>query len=192
PDQGTIYIDQEPIVSYPIDTLRKSIGYVPQSPLLFSGSIRENIAWGKKGATLDEVKQAAKDAKIHDTITNLTDQYETRVGQRGVNLSGGQKQRISIARALIRNPKILMLDDSTSALDLQTEAKLLEAIQTYQCTTFMITQKISTAQQADYILLFDEGRILAGGTHEELLQTSALYHEIVNSQMGKEYEYEGH
>jgi len=192
PDQGTIYIDQEPIVSYPIDTLRKSIGYVPQSPLLFSGSIRENIAWGKKGATLDEVKQAAKDAQIHDTITNLTDEYETRVGQRGVNLSGGQKQRISIARALIRNPKILMLDDSTSALDLQTEAKLLEAIQTYQCTTFMITQKISTAQQADHILLFDEGRILAGGTHEELLQTSALYHEIVNSQMGKEYEYEGH
>lgn len=191
PDQGIITIDNKPLSSYPVETLRKSIGYVPQSPLLFSGSIRDNIAWGKNGASLDEVKQAAADAQIHDTIMELPDEYETRVGQRGVNLSGGQKQRISIARALIRKPKILMLDDSTSALDLQTEAKLLDAIQTYQCTTLMITQKIATARQADHILLFDDGRVLASGTHQDLLKTSELYRDIVRSQSGKEYENAG-
>ncbi len=184
---GEIYIDDQPIHSYSFEQLRGSIGFVPQSPLLFSGTIFDNIAWGKKGATLEEVMQAAKDAQIHETIMELPNQYETKVGQKGVNLSGGQKQRISIARALVRKPKILMLDDSTSALDLATESRLLDAIRNYQCTIIIITQKISTASKADQILLMDEGEILALGTHEELLMTSDLYQQIVESQLGKEY-----
>lgn len=184
---GEVLVDDKPIASYTLDNLRGSIGYVPQSPLLFTGSITDNIAWGKNGASTEEIIQAAKDAQIHDTIMELSHQYETKVGQKGVNLSGGQKQRISIARALIRNPKLLMLDDSTSALDLATEDRLLEAIQHYDCTTLIITQKISTAISADRILLMDEGKVLVTGTHKELLEQSELYQQIVASQFGKEY-----
>src|SRR5699024_10287000 len=156
PTQGEIFIDDRPAKEYSFIVLRNSIGYVPQSPLLFSGTIRDNIAWGKDHATDEEIIQAAMDAQIHETIMGLPNEYETRVGQKGVNLSGGQKQRISIARALIRKPKFLMLDDSTSALDLATEARLLKAIEKYHCTMMMITQKISTAITADRILLMDE------------------------------------
>ncbi|GGA74241.1 ABC transporter ATP-binding protein [Ornithinibacillus halotolerans] len=184
---GELYIDDKPISSYKLDNLRKSIGYVPQSPLLFSGPIIDNIAWGKDNATHDEVLKAASDAQIHQTIMDLPNQYQTQIGQKGVNLSGGQKQRISIARALIRKPRILMLDDSTSALDLATEARLLEAIQDDLNTLFIITQKISTAMKADRILLLDEGKMLSIGTHEELLKESELYQRIVESQFGKEY-----
>lgn len=184
---GEILIDDKPISSYKLETLRKSIGYVPQSPLLFSGPIIDNISWGKDDATKEEIYKAAKNAQIHDTIMELPNQYQTQIGQKGVNLSGGQKQRISIARALIRKPKILMLDDSTSALDLATESKLLAAIQDDLNTLFIITQKISTAMNADRILLIDEGKMLYIGTHEELLQDSELYQRIVESQFGKEY-----
>ena len=184
-NEGAIAIDNKPITAYTLDQLRGSIGYVPQTPLLFTGSITDNIAWGKQNATADEITQAAKDAQIHDTIMTLSEQYDTKVGQKGVNLSGGQKQRISIARALIRKPKILMLDDSTSALDLATESRLLEAISGYHCTTLIITQKISTASSADRILLMDDGHLLAIGTHPELLELSELYREIVESQFGK-------
>lgn len=184
---GEILVDGKPITDYSFDQIRGSIGYVPQSPLLFTGTIADNIAWGKKDATKDEIIQAAKDAQIHSTIMDLPNQYETRVGQKGVNLSGGQKQRVSIARALIRKPKILMLDDSTSALDLATESRLLDAIGNYQCTLFIITQKISTASTADRILLMDDGKILDIGTHEELLKNSGLYQRVVESQFGKEY-----
>jgi ATP-binding cassette subfamily B protein len=189
PSGGKIFIDDREITSFEIDELRGSIGYVPQSPLLFTGSISDNIAWGKNGATKAEIVEAAIDAQIHDTIMELPNQYETKIGQKGVNLSGGQKQRISIARALIRKPKILMLDDSTSALDLATESRLLQAIRDYQCTTLIITQKISTAKSADRILLMDEGEILDIGTHDELLTSSVLYKQIVESQFGKEYAY---
>ncbi len=125
PSNGTIYIDNQKIEEIPLEFLRKQIGYVPQQSLLFSGTIKENIMWGNPSATFDEVVKAAKDAQIHDTIMLLSNQYDARIGQKGINLSGGQKQRLSIARALVRNPKILLLDDSTSALDLKTEKQLL-------------------------------------------------------------------
>lgn len=187
PQKGKILLDDKPITSYRLNELRRSIGYVPQTPLLFGGSVHDNIAWGKNNASRDDIIQAAKDAQIHDTILDLDEGYDTKVGQKGVNLSGGQKQRLSIARALIRYPKMLMLDDSTSALDLATEGRLLDAIQKYDCTTLIITQKISTAINADRILLLDSGEILATGTHEELLNDSTLYTRIVASQFGKEY-----
>lgn len=186
PDEGVIYLDDRPLVSYDLRILRNSVGYVPQSPLLFTGTIKENIAFGKEDAEENEVIQAAKDAQIHDYIDRLPNKYDTVVGQRGVNLSGGQKQRISIARALIRQPKILMFDDSTSALDALTEANLLRALRKYDCTTLMITQKISTAKRADRVLLLDEGTVLAIGSHDELLQQSHLYRRIAASQFEKE------
>lgn len=185
-DSGLITIDGIDIRKLPLDDLRHLIGYVPQDTMLFSGTIRDNIAWGKTDATLEEIEQAARDAQIHETILKLPKGYDTMVGQRGINLSGGQKQRISIARALVRRPRILLLDDSTSALDMRTEAALLRSLSGYSCTTLMITQKISTAVHADAIILLDEGRVLAQGRHETLLESSALYRKIVESQVGKE------
>jgi len=129
--------------------------------------------------------KAASDAQIHETIEKLPDRYNTLLGQKGVNLSGGQKQRLSIARALIKNPRILLLDDSTSALDLKTEAKLLDSITKYHCTTVIITQKISTAKEADKILLLEEGSLIGSGDHEYLLNHSALYQAIYESQFGE-------
>jgi len=188
-DDGKVIIDGEPITKYKLKDLRNSIGYVPQSPLLFTGSVAENIAWGKEDASMEEIEQAAKDAQIHDLIMNLPKKYDTNISQRGVNLSGGQQQRISIARALIRNPKILMFDDSTSALDLATESRLLDALDKYDSSKLIITQKIATAIRADRILLMDHGELLALGTHKELLETSDLYKEIVKSQFGEEFPY---
>lgn len=184
---GDILIDDKPISTFTEENLRQGIGYVAQDPLLFSGTIKDNIAWGKKNATMDDIIRAAKDAQIHETILELPDGYNTKVGQKGVNLSGGQKQRLSIARALIRQPKILMLDDSTSALDLTTESRLLQRIATYKCTMMIITQKISSARKSDRILLLQDGEMLAFGTHEELLYQSALYQKMVESQFGKEF-----
>ncbi|OIU70521.1 ABC transporter ATP-binding protein [Rossellomorea aquimaris] len=183
--EGEIKIDGHPLQSFTLENLRKSIGYVPQEAVLFSGSVRENLLWGKEHASDEEMIQAAKDAQIHDTIENLKDGYDTELGQKGVNLSGGQKQRLSIARALIRRPKILLLDDSTSALDLKTEAKLLEAIKKYDCTTIIITQKISTAMESDAILLLEDGVVIGNGSHDTLLKESGLYQRIYQSQFGE-------
>ncbi|MGD6776890.1 ABC transporter ATP-binding protein [Sutcliffiella horikoshii] len=185
-DQGVIRVDGKDLTDLSLKKLRKQIGYVPQEALLFSGTVKENIAWGKEDASLEEIIQVAKDAQIHETIDRLPKKYETVLGQKGVNLSGGQKQRLSIARALVRKPKILMLDDSTSALDLKTEAKLLAAIKKYQCTMFIVTQKVSTAMEADKILLIEDGRLLEEGSHEKLLATSELYQKIYQSQFGTE------
>jgi ATP-binding cassette, subfamily B, multidrug efflux pump len=183
--EGEIKIDGHSLRSITLDNLRKGIGYVPQEAVLFSGSVRENLLWGKEKASEEDIIQAAKDAQIHDTIEDLKDGYDTTLGQKGVNLSGGQKQRLSIARALIRRPKILLLDDSTSALDLKTEAKLLEAIKKYECTTIIITQKISTAMESDTILLLEDGVMIGNGSHETLLNESPLYQRIYQSQFGE-------
>ncbi|MDW7613955.1 ABC transporter ATP-binding protein [Peribacillus simplex] len=185
-ESGSILIDDQNVKDIPLNSLRKRIGYVPQEALLFSGTINNNIAWGKEGASMGEIMAAAMDAQVHETVMKLPKQYETRLGQKGVNLSGGQKQRLSIARALVRRPKILLLDDSTSALDLKTESKLLAALKTYTCTTLIITQKISTAIEADKILLLENGQVLALGKHQDLIQTSDLYRKIVHSQFGEE------
>lgn len=188
-NSGNIYINDTNIQSLSLKQLRTSIGYVAQHATLFSGTIADNIRFGKENASLEEVVAAAKAAQIHETISSFPQQYDSIVGQKGVNLSGGQKQRISIARAFVRQPKILMLDDSTSALDVATEAKLLHEIAKFDCSTFLITQKIKTAQQADRILLLDAGNMLAIGTHEELMETSLLYQDIIQSQMEKEIAY---
>ncbi|MDL0435620.1 MULTISPECIES: ABC transporter ATP-binding protein [unclassified Niallia] len=186
PTKGAVYMDDTDITDYDLDSLRKQIGYVPQVSLLFTGTIKENIMWGNPFASDEMIVKAAKDAQIHETIMKLPKKYETRIGQKGINLSGGQRQRLSIARALVRNPKILLLDDSTSALDLQTEKELLQAISTYNATVLLITQKISTARKANRILLMEEGKILAYAHHEQLLKENKLYLQIVESQLGKE------
>ncbi|MGM0852212.1 MAG: ABC transporter ATP-binding protein [Bacillota bacterium] len=184
--EGSVELDGQSIRSISLDHVRKNIGYVPQEAVLFSGSVSENLLWGKEDATREEMIQAAKDAQIHETILNLPHGYDTVLGQKGVNLSGGQKQRLSIARALIRKPKILLLDDSTSALDLKTESKLLQALKQYECTTMIITQKISTAMESDTILLLEDGVLIGEGNHTTLLEDSSLYQRIFQSQFGEE------
>lgn len=186
PYDGEVLIDGRNIKEIQLDKLRKIIGVVPQEAHLFTGTVRENIAWGKANASHDDIVEAAENAQIHDTIMKLPLQYDTMIGQKGVNLSGGQKQRLSIARALVRKPRILLLDDSTSALDLQTEADLLEALKQYSCTTLIITQKISTAKKADLILLIEDGKLIAKGTHEQLVKSNLLYQKIYQSQFGEE------
>ncbi|WYP27582.1 ABC transporter ATP-binding protein [Alkalihalobacillus sp. FSL W8-0930] len=186
PTSGRILIDGSNINEFDLRTLRHTIGYVSQQTMLFSGSIRENISWGKPDATMEEIIQATEAAQIHDTISKLPDGYETRIGQRGVNLSGGQKQRIAIARALLRKPAILLLDDSTSALDNKTEAAFFKALRQYPCTTILITQKLSTAMAADSILLLEHGELVDEGRHKHLLATSAFYQELYYSQYRKE------
>ncbi|WP_440960411.1 ABC transporter ATP-binding protein [Paenibacillus nitricinens] len=180
---GIIRIDGQKSTDIDISRLRRSIGYVPQELQLFSGSIRDNIAWGNEYATQEQIEHAAAAAQIHATVMDLPKGYDTMLGQRGVNLSGGQKQRLTIARALVRKPAILILDDSTSALDAVTEGLLLEALKEISCTTFLITQKISSTASADLILLLDEGRLIGKGTHEELMTSSALYRKIYESQV---------
>ena len=180
--EGTILIDGIDVKEWPLKELRKIIGLVPQQSILFTGSIEENLGWGDQSATEELLREAANQAQIHDSIEQFPDQYNTRVGQKGVNLSGGQKQRLSIARALVRKPEILLLDDSTSALDVSTENALWEALEEENATMLVITQKIRTAKGADYILLLEEGQVSAYGTHDELLKDSSLYKAIAESQ----------
>lgn len=179
---GQVTVEGVPIAQWPVAALREKIGFVPQRSLLFTGTIFDNIVWGKKDATPEEVEEACKKAQIHDAIMAFDDGYQTRVGQKGVNLSGGQKQRIAIARALIRKPAILLFDDSMSALDIQTEKKLWAALQKEQATMIVVTQKVHTAQATDRVFLMDDGKIVASGTHDELSKTSPLYAAIIESQ----------
>jgi ATP-binding cassette subfamily B multidrug efflux pump len=185
PSQGQVTIDGYDLRQVTLDSLRSQIGIVLQETTLFSGTIRENISFGRTGATLDEVMAAAKAAAAHDFILSFPDGYDTQVGERGATLSGGQKQRIAIARALLLDPRILILDDSTSSVDLTTEGQIQHALDRLMKgrTSLVIAQRISTVMNADQILVLDKGQIVARGTHEELLETSELYTDIYCSQL---------
>ncbi|GGA96176.1 ABC transporter ATP-binding protein [Macrococcus hajekii] len=179
---GQILVNQQDVRDWDIKALRDFIGYVPQKTTLFTGSIIDNVRWGDSAATSEEVFNATQIAQIHDSIMNFDDDYATKVGQQGVNLSGGQKQRLAIARALIKKPGILILDDSTSALDIHTENRLFDSLKELDMTRIIVTQKIHTAKTADHILLLEAGHIVALGTHEELMNSSQLYRDIADSQ----------
>lgn len=182
--EGYVKIDGIDVRKYNIQKLREGIGIVPQENRLFAGTIEENIRWGKEDATIEEIQHACKIAQIDDYIQGLPDKYASRVEERGANFSGGQKQRLTIARALIKKPKILILDDSVSALDATTEVNLREALrQEFKDTTiFMITQRINSCKTADKILVIDDGSIVGEGTHEELISQNTVYQEISKSQ----------
>lgn len=183
---GEIFVSGTEVKDWALKDLRDTIGLVPQQSILFTGSILENLAWGDTEAHVDELELAAKKAQIHESIDLFPQKYGTRVGQKGVNLSGGQKQRLSIARALVRKPSILILDDSTSALDVKTETALWDALAGESATMLVVTQKIRTAQGADKILLLDEGEVVGYGTHTDLMEQSVLYRKIAQSQSEEE------
>ncbi|GAA4702781.1 ABC transporter transmembrane domain-containing protein [Brevibacillus fulvus] len=187
---GRVLIDGVDVREIPLDILRKRIGIVLQQSILFSGKVRDNICFGKPDASQEEVEAAAIAAEAHSFIMQLPDGYDTDLGQRGVNLSGGQKQRIAIARALLLRPKLLILDDSMSALDLGTESRIQQALKHLmkQSTNLIIAQRISSVVEADKIIVLDQGRITAEGTHHELLQSSSVYQEIYRSQWREEDE----
>lgn len=186
--QGQILIGGKDVKNLAIKDLRDHIGVVLQESILFSGTIEDNIRFGKKDASLEEVESAAKTAQAYEFIINKPNQYEDQVEQRGKNLSGGQKQRLSITRTLIKNPRILILDDSSSALDMATESKLQKAIKERmeQTTFFMIAQRISAIMDSDKIIVLDEGRISGIGTHDELIRDNEIYRSIAISQLGEE------
>ncbi|MBN1887828.1 MAG: ABC transporter ATP-binding protein [Thermoflexales bacterium] len=183
---GRVTLDGLDVRDIRQDALRRNIGIALQESVLFSGTIRDNIRYGRPDATDEQVVAAAKAAQAHDFITGFAEGYDTVIGQRGVNLSGGQKQRIAIARALLTEPAVLILDDSTSSVDVETEAKIQAALAERMRgrTSFVIAQRISTVLNADKILVLDDGQIAATGTHGELLASSPIYREIYNSQLG--------
>lgn len=183
--EGEILIDDINVKQYDLKNLRKDIGMVLQKNILFSGTVAENIRWGKEDATDEEINEACDIAQIGSFIRALPDGYNTRVEQRGANFSGGQKQRLCVARAIVKKPKILILDDSMSALDTATENKLRNALKEKMkdTTVVMIAQRINTAKNADKILVLDKTKIVGFGTHDELIKTNEVYKEIYNSQM---------
>jgi ATP-binding cassette subfamily B protein len=183
--QGSIKIDEKDLREVTIKSLRKQIGIVRQDPFIFSTSLHENIAYGVANATIDKVKEAAMQAKIHDYIDSLPQGYNTVVGERGVTLSGGQKQRVAIARALLKNPKILILDDSTSSVDTQTEYEIQKALDELleNRTTFIITQRLSSIKKADYIIVLEDGEIAEEGTHENLMNMNGIYRNLFETQV---------
>jgi ATP-binding cassette subfamily B protein len=187
-DTGCVKVGGENVKNVSPRILREKIAIVPQKTILFSGTILDNIRWGKENATLEEVETAAKLAQAHDFVMSFLERYNTRLGQGGVNLSGGQKQRLAIARALLRNPEILILDDCTSAVDVATEARIKEAFKKFRAalTCIIISQRIATVRDADEIVVLDDGEIVGKGKHEELVENCRVYREIIQSQLGKE------
>jgi len=182
---GTICVDDLLIEQHNLYNLRNNIGFVPQDPFLFSDSLKNNIRFGKENATQQEIEEAAKKAAVHDNIINFHKKYDTILGERGVTLSGGQKQRISIARAIIKAPKIYILDDCLSAIDTETEEQILTNLKSVSVnsTTIIVSHRISAAQHADKVIILDQGRILQQGTPKELLNTAGPYKEIYTQQL---------
>jgi ATP-binding cassette subfamily B protein len=187
-ERGSILIDGRPICEFPLDFLRRNIGFVPQETFLFSDTVRENIAFGVEDATDEEIRAAAEAANIAADIESFPDKYQTMVGERGIALSGGQKQRIAIARALIRNPRILILDDALSSVDTQTEDKILNHLREVMRgrTTIFISHRVSTVRNADRIAVLHGGRVVELGTHEELIAREGYYTDLYNKQLLEE------
>jgi ATP-binding cassette subfamily B multidrug efflux pump len=185
--EGRILIDDIDIRDIKKDSLLSNVAVVPQETILFTGSVKENIAYGKPEASDEEIIAAAKAAQAHDFINELPDGYDTQIAARGVNLSGGQKQRIAIARAIVMKLPILILDDSTSSVDVETETEIQNALDILlrDTTTLVVAQRISTVLRADKIVIIDKGKIAAEGTHKELMRTSEIYREIYDSQLGE-------
>lgn len=183
-EKGTVSVDGIPVQNYPMERLRDAVGMVLQKNTLFSGSLLENLRWGKEDASMEEVEKACHIACVDEFLSRLPDGYETRMGQEGVNVSGGQRQRICIARAILKRPKILILDDSTSAVDTATERKIRERMEEELpfMTKIIIAQRISSVRHADQIILLDDGRVSGTGTHEELLAGNEIYRQIYESQ----------
>ncbi len=184
--EGSVFVGGNDVRSYDINSLRSSVAVVLQKNLLFSGTIKENLLWGNKNASDEEIIEACKLAQAHDFIESFPEKYNTFIEQGGTNVSGGQKQRLCIARALLKKPKILILDDSTSAVDTKTDALIRDSFKTYipETTKIIIAQRISSVQDSDLIIVMDNGRISACGTHEELLNTSEIYQEVFRQQTG--------
>ena len=188
PDEGSIKVEGENIKSFDITHLRSHIGYVPQDVFLFSDSIKNNVAFANENSSIASIEQATKDAYVYHNITDFPDGFETKVGERGITLSGGQKQRISIARALIKDPKILILDDCLSAVDTKTEDIILKNLKhiTKNKTTLIISHRVSSVKVADRILVLDNGEIVESGTHAELLSHGGLYQDFYEQQLTSE------
>jgi ATP-binding cassette, subfamily B, multidrug efflux pump len=186
PNEGQVKINGIDIRDIQQDSLVAHVGIVPQETILFSGTVRDNIRYGRPSATDEEVEAAAKIAQAHDFILNLPQGYDTHIEERGVNLSGGQKQRVAIARALLLRPKILIFDDSTSSVDVETETKIQDGLKTIMQghTSFIVAQRISTVLNADRIVLIDKGQIVGQGSHAELIKSNPIYQEIYESQLG--------
>ena len=176
-EAGTIRIDGTDIRHVTLDSLRNQVGIVPQETILFNGSVYDNILYGRLDATKEEIEEAAKAANAHDFIMELPDGYNTMLGDRGVNISGGQRQRIAIARAILKDPRILILDEATSALDTESERVVQEALNRLMVgrTSIIIAHRLSTIKNADRILVLDKGKLVEDGTHEELMNKNGLY-----------------
>lgn len=186
-DEGSVLVDGVDVRDYSLYNLREGVGMVLQKNVLFSGTIEENLRWGDEEATREELRTAAASAQADQFVTGFTHGYDTELGQGGVNVSGGQKQRLCIARALLKHPKILILDDSTSAVDTATEARIREAFrgELADSTKLIIAQRITSVMEADQIIVLNEGCVTGIGRHEELLRTNKEYQEIYDSQMNR-------
>jgi ATP-binding cassette subfamily B protein len=179
-NEGEVLIDNIPIKNYVLSGIRSEIGYVPQNPFLFSETIESNIRFGKQDADFEEIKSAAKSAKVSEDIERFKDEYQTLLGERGVTLSGGQIQRISIARALIKDPKILLFDDCLSAVDADTEEEILKNLKkrSKEKTTLIVSHRISSVMETDLIIVLDHGAIIEQGTHTELMDKGGFYKDL--------------